>query len=183
MQLPGPVARRAADLLPGDLPALRRLPATLLHLTLAFLGSVRAASAGPAGEALRAAARPSLPFTLRLEALGRFPETGPPAVVWLGTARGAAELVELAARLRAELAARDLPFDGKPFRPHVTLARLSPGASPDDALSIERALQAITVPRLDFLADRIQLVESVRSRKGSRYAQLEEAVFGGGQGA
>lgn len=178
IQLPAALAERAADVLPGDLRGLRRVPAALLHLTLAFIGSVPAETVQPARDALRAAARSSAPIDACLDRLGRFPRSGPPAVLWLGAGTGAKELGAVADRVRARLEERDLPFDHKPFAAHVTLARVTPAVELEDARSIEGRLAATAVPRLDFRVDSIQLVESVLSRKGARYVQLEEAALG-----
>lgn len=169
-------------MLPSELPALRRVPPGLLHLTLAFLGSVGPEAVGPAREALRAAARSAEPFPVRLRGLGRFPITGTPAVVWLGADRRAPELGELVGRVRAELAALDLPFDDGPFRPHVTLARVRrrPGAAGEGAIA--RVVGGPSRGRLDFLAERVHLVESVLARTGARYRLVEEAMLGGGSG-
>lgn len=172
------MAERAAALLPGDLPALRRVPAAQLHLTLAFIGSVPVSAIVSAGAALRAAAAAAVPITVRLEHQGRFPQAGPAAVLWLGASVGAPALGELALRLRAELGVRGVPHDAKPFRPHVTLARVrQAGRVETDAIG---ALPTSLPPvALDFRADRVHLVESVLARGGARYTLLEEAMLGG----
>lgn len=173
------MAERAASLLPADVPALRLVPARLVHLTLAFLGSVPPGRRPEAGDALRAAARSSGPFDVRLDRLGRFPERGPPAVLWLAAGRGAVELAVLAERVRLALGERGIPFDAKPFRTHVTLARVRRGTPPAEAVAFDDVLRQTLVPPLDFRADSIHLVESVLSRQGARYVWSEETALSG----
>ena len=94
-----------------------------LHLTLAFLGE-RPAEGLPGLEALGAEiAGRHRAFPLATAGLGTFP-TGPRArVLWLALAPSPA-LEALAADLRGALAAAGEAFDAKPFRAHLTLARL-----------------------------------------------------------
>ena len=94
------------------------------HLTLAFLGDIDDAAVTRAMDALDAAnasrAEESA-VPLRTEGLGKFGRASD-ATLWLGIAPDPI-LVELAAAVRAQLAVHDVPFDKRPFRPHLTLAR------------------------------------------------------------
>lgn len=110
------MARRLSASLEG-----RFLDRSTYHLTLAFLGDIDDAEAARAMDALDAACADAAPVPLAPDGLGKF---GRPAdaTLWLGLAPDPA-LLALAERVREELAARDLPFDPKPFRPHITLGR------------------------------------------------------------
>jgi len=100
-----------------------------LHLTLAFLGT-RPTAARPGLEAIGAAvAAGHRPFTLRTTTLGTFPERRAPRVLWLGVTPAAA-LEALATDLRDRLTGAEEAFDAKPFRAHLTLARLQPPRLP-----------------------------------------------------
>ena len=91
------------------------------HVTLAFLGETGEGVVRRAMDALDDACDEAGPVPLRPTGLGHF---GSPrdATLWLGLADDPG-LMDLAARLRAALRDRDVPFDGKAFRPHITLAR------------------------------------------------------------
>lgn len=93
----------------------------MLHLTLAFLGFVPGSLLGVATSALEAACAGVAPIEASLGELGRF---GRPrkATLWQAL-RGGEELASLAESVCVQLALRDLPFDEKDFRPHVTLMR------------------------------------------------------------
>jgi RNA 2',3'-cyclic 3'-phosphodiesterase len=89
------------------------------HVTLAFLGEVADERAPDAAAALeRAAVGP--PVTLRLAGGGRFGR-GQFTVLWVGVAGDG--LDSLATRVRHELRKTKLPYDDRPFRPHLTVAR------------------------------------------------------------
>lgn len=91
------------------------------HLTLAFLGDVSESQLAQATDALDRACAGIGPFTILPDQLGIF---GPRrnATLWLGFAK-CPEIERLAARLREELDCRQVAYDDKPFKAHLTLAR------------------------------------------------------------
>ena len=91
--------------------AARMLEPSNLHLTLAFIGLWP--------ETVTALPAVTKPFSLTLSGLGIFPEA---KVLWAGV-RPSADLDRLAAEVRESLARAGIPFDPKPFVPHITLAR------------------------------------------------------------
>lgn len=99
----------------------RFVPPESHHLTLAFLGEVGEGEVRRAMEAIDAARAGAGPVPLVPSGLGTFGRSRD-VTLWLGI-EPADELMALAARLREELAARNLAFDSRPFLPHVTLAR------------------------------------------------------------
>ena len=94
-----------------------------LHLTLAFLGELPPDALPGLEDAARAVAAGHRPFTLRTAGLDGFADARRARVIWLGL-EPCPVLEGLAADLRRALVARGVPFDPKPFRPHLTLARL-----------------------------------------------------------
>jgi 2'-5' RNA ligase len=114
---------------------VRLTPQETLHLTLAFLGEVdddrlpdvatalgRAAATWherPRGAGSREDGRPP---RLRLGGGGRFGR-GHFTLMWIGLAGDVTALRALNLAIRRELRRARLPYDWKPFRPHVTLAR------------------------------------------------------------
>lgn len=168
LPLPPEIAVAAAALVPV-LPGLRPVPAALLHLTLAFLGSVPDERVPDVIAACAGAAKAHAPFDIVLDRAGRFPEGGAPRVVWLGLGEGAAESADLAASVRRELSARGLAFDDRPFRPHVTLARVRPGVDRIAAGVIAAAVERLRPKALRFAAESIVAMESLLSPRGPRY--------------
>lgn len=96
------------------------------HITVAFLGEVARERIPDATDALADAAARALPVRLRLAGGGRFGR-GRFAVLWAGVdGAGDGDLASfggLARSVRRELRRARLPYDDKPFRPHLTLAR------------------------------------------------------------
>jgi 2'-5' RNA ligase len=177
LPLPPQIAAAAAALLP-DLPGLRPVRPELLHVTLAFLGRVlddRLPDVVAACEEA-AAAQPS--YAITLDRGGRFPEGGTPRVVWLGMGEGATESASLAASLRTALTARELPFDAKPFRPHLTLARVKDDVDRPAARAIAAAAERLRVPTLRFAAEVVIPFESLLSPKAPRYRPLAAVRLG-----
>jgi 2'-5' RNA ligase len=89
------------------------------HVTLAFLGEVPDGRIPDAEAAVsRAAAGP--PVSPRLAGGGRFGR-GRFTVLWVGVEGDG--LDDLARRVRREIKKTRLPYDNRPFRPHLTVAR------------------------------------------------------------
>ncbi|MEH1166378.1 RNA 2',3'-cyclic phosphodiesterase [Micromonospora sp. CPCC 205539] len=108
---------------------------THLHLTLAFLGAVEAVRLVEVESALGLAAeefrdsRHALP-RLSLGGGGLFGQ-GRPSVLWVDLRGDVEELHVLAGLIRARLRRARLPYDDRPLRPHLTVAR--PGDRVDAA--------------------------------------------------
>lgn len=98
-----------------------------LHVTLRFLGSLPEGRVDDVTAAVEEASRDVGPFLLGLGTWGRFPAHGVPRVLWVGITRGARELAALATALEAALRRRRFPREDRPFRPHVTVARVREG--------------------------------------------------------
>ncbi len=95
------------------------------HLTLAFMGSVPAAREDELVERLGVAAARVTPFDLELSGAGCFPDPSRASVLWLGVGEPARTPLErLAKGARAAANVSGATPDGKPFVPHLTLARL-----------------------------------------------------------
>ena len=84
------------------------------HLTVKFFGAVP--DLAPVARFVAESVLPRKPFTLSLGGGGAFPNARRASVLWLGVRQGSDALGELAA-----------PFvdDDRPFRAHLTLARVS----------------------------------------------------------
>lgn len=96
---------------------VRLTPIDRWHVTLAFLGEVPAGRLPVVERALGAVSVPK-GTALRLRGGGRFGQ-GRSTVLWAGVD---GELGELHAEVRERLRAADLPYDERPFTPHLTVA-------------------------------------------------------------
>ena len=104
---------------------LRLANPALWHVTLAFLGDVEDDRLDLAIGALDAAAASvSVPAPIRIAGGGTFGR-GRFTTAWAGLAGG--DLEPSAAAARRALKHARLPYDRKPFRPHLTIARPATG--------------------------------------------------------
>lgn len=178
LELPEPFALQAED----AARALRRrvsgrfVRPDSLHVTLAFLGDIpeglvgracdaveAVAGAGAEGAAADIAAPQRREVRLRCSGLGMFGKRGD-ATLWLDLG-GSPGLEELAEEMRAELARRDVPFESKPFRAHVTLAR--------HADLSQAKLPEVPFP-LECPADTLALLKSTLTPERAVYTPLLE---------
>ena len=141
-----------------------------LHFTLAFLGEQpeealpRAREAAAPCVELRA-------FDVDLRGAGAFPNSRRPRVIWLGVGEGAQQLEQLAGRLCTGLRERGFVLEERPFRGHLTAARVKPGGERAAA----RALQA--APResiAKFAVERLCLMQSKLSPHGAQHSLVHE---------
>ncbi|MGH9353048.1 MAG: RNA 2',3'-cyclic phosphodiesterase [Terriglobia bacterium] len=96
-----------------------------IHLTLKFLGEIDAAKTQ---QVITALIPPGnfQSMTLEVRGFGCFPDCKRPRVFWAGVVAPPA-LRDLAGRIDAAMTKLGFPSDGRPFSPHLTLARFSGG--------------------------------------------------------
>jgi 2'-5' RNA ligase len=152
---------READAALAGASGLARTHALDLHVTLFFLGALDASWAPGLERGLTALRAPAPEFALTH--FGAFPGRERPRILWAGVADGdAARLGALEARVRAACVGLGFRADERPFRPHVTVARVRPGGRlPEKVFDREFEVRA----RPAALA----LVESDRSGSGRAY--------------
>ncbi|MFJ9824268.1 RNA 2',3'-cyclic phosphodiesterase [Streptomyces sp. NPDC101160] len=104
-------------------PTLRQNRIEDWHITLAFLGELPAAAVPPLRQPLAELAAARRPLELALRGGGHFDER----VLWSGIAGDLEGLHLLASDVRALVKACGIPFEDRPLRPHLTLARARRG--------------------------------------------------------
>lgn len=139
-----------------DWPALGWVPAERWHLTLAFLGDVDPDRVDPLAQRLARTAARHPALTLSFAGAGTFPRRHAHArVVWTGVFGDRRELGLLAAGVVAAASRERIAVDDRPYRPHLTLARVR---TPVDVGPLVDALAEYTGPQ--WRAARLELVES-----------------------
>jgi len=106
-------------------PGLRWTGPEAWHLTLAFLGEVSERSAAALAPRLQRAAHRHQALSLSFGHAGAFPAPRQARVVWAGIEGDRAALSALAQSVAAgaRRAGAAPPDEGRPYRPHLTLAR------------------------------------------------------------
>jgi 2'-5' RNA ligase len=141
-----------------------------LHLTLRFLGDLGDSGVLRAGESVRRGAEETRAFQAKLGGLAAFPLMDRPRVLWATLADGADEAAALARSVNANLKRDGFGPPDKPFRPHITLARIREGAR---GLAAIREYAPPPVPEGAWL-DHVALMKSELHPAGARYTALVE---------
>ena len=155
--VPPPAARAwagsAQNAAAAVMPDLRWMRPQQLHLTVKFFGPVP--DLDPVAEFVADSVLRRAPFTLSLGGGGAFPNPRRASVLWLGTRQGSDALVELA----APFATADSPDGDRPYRAHLTLARVNRAR---DLRAVIAALDACGESE-SWTVDDVVLFESDRS--------------------
>lgn len=117
------------------------------HLTLKFLGEVPAAESGRLTAPLAAVAAAARPFSLALGRLGQFGTGSPVRTVWVDVAGDLGPLAALQRAVEQSLVPLGFPAEGRPWRPHITLAQdvtLAAGAPPWGTYAVDRTPFAVS---------------------------------------
>lgn len=145
-----------------------------MHLTVKFIGYAEESEIPAIAEAARRAADETRPFALELSGFGGFPSLARPRVLWAGASDNG-ESAALSAALDRELSGLGVKSETRPYKPHVTLARINkpPHAVPERLVAAAALSEHIGTAR----AEKLILFESHLLRGGAEYEALEEFDF------
>lgn len=135
----------------------RAVAADNLHLTLAFPGSVDAATRDCLEQAASEIQLPPLSFNL-----DQFGYWKHPKVIWYGPTEVPETLMNLAEALAEVMRHCGLEPDERPYRPHVTLLRKA------------QARPQVEAPRMEWRAEGFALVLSESTPDGVHYSVLRQ---------
>ena len=151
-------------------PPWRWIPPENMHLTLKFLGEIDEGLLDGLREAGAAAASAAKPFRIVYGPFGAFPNLARPRVIFFQATEGARELAALASALEAGAERLGIPREDRPFRAHLTLARIK------EPLPRAMAERLASVPSLPPAAtqgvDRFVLMRSNLARSGATYEEV-----------
>lgn len=149
-----------------------------LHLTLKFLGEQPDERVGEIKDVLASVAGRHRELVMEIGGIGAFPNFRRARVVWIGIAQD--PRLELLHH-EVEVACESIGFEveGRPFRPHLTLARVKTPLSDDRARELSR-LAKRTDYRSDFIVRSVDLMRSDLSPLGSTYTTLVSAALRSG---
>jgi len=157
---------------------LRTVSAHQVHLTVKFLGDTPRRQVPALSKALEGATAGVSPFRLALGETGVFPPRGRARVLWVGLGGDLEALAHLHRRVEEALEPLGFPRERRPYTPHLTVARVRPGASPGQ---LARALEALreAPPRpLPLPVRTVSLMQSILGPQGARYRRLASAPLG-----
>lgn len=111
----------------------RWTPQENMHLTLKFLGETPISKLDEVEKVLYESTAHFRKFSFTLDKPGFFPGEKRAKIIWVGVRFGASELIELANAINDGLAGIGFEKDIKPFKPHITIARIKAPKQPDNA--------------------------------------------------
>lgn len=141
-----------------------------IHLTLKFLGNISPLKVADVSKVMKDASVGTSTFSLTVSGLGAFPNLQRPRVLWVGVGGELDKLVTLQQRIDSGLGVLGFAPEKRPFAPHLTLARLREGTSPDRL----REFGALVAKKpmavgYDFVVNSINLMKSVLMPTGAVY--------------
>jgi 2'-5' RNA ligase len=143
-----------------------------LHFTLKFLGNLDDARLGDLTAAVAAAAIAVEVMQLELAGTGAFPNPRNPRILWLGVYDPSSAISKLAEAVESECARVGFPRESRPFRPHLTIARVK---EPHKARQLAEAHYGLGFGPIPFVVNELTIYESELRPTGSVYSKL--AVF------
>jgi 2'-5' RNA ligase len=167
----------ATTSLRSEAPELAWLDREKRHLTLKFLGDVADDALPRLAEAADHAAAAHGPLEMSVREIGAFPNFRRARVVWIGVEQERRlELLHHDLELACERAGFEV--EGRPFRPHITLARVRNPLPVDRMKTFARVARSVRV-RAIVPVERITLFESTLAPSGARYRRVHSAILGG----
>jgi len=95
-----------------------------LHITLKFIGEVEEKDINLIFDAVEKGSKGFKKFEIEIIGAGTFPSLSRPRVIWVGVKNGSETLSRLAASISRSLEKVGFRGDSKPFKPHITVARI-----------------------------------------------------------
>lgn len=146
-----------------------------LHFTLKFLGDVETERIKELSHAAERAASSLEAFDLTIAEPGTFPPHGPARVLWLGVKDDSGSLARLHQSLEDTCSAAGFSRESRPFKPHLTLARIR---TPHGTHELAAAHRAASFTPQTFTVSEIVLMRSELGPGGSRYTPLSHCRMG-----
>ena len=144
-----------------------------IHLTLKFLGNIDISRTGTITTAIEDATKGISPFHLEVRDLGVFPNLRRAQVAWVGLSGDIAKLGQLQQHIESNLAQLGFSPESRPFKPHLTLARLRNQATLDERQRFGQLIAGHTSKtEYTFKVDAVSLMRSQLTREGAIYSRI-----------
>ena len=146
-----------------------------IHLTLKFLGDVAPNQISVIRNSIEQVTDARSPFSMELGGIGAFPNLSRPRIIWAGVKTGADDVAAIAREIDLRLSRHGHERDKKPFRPHLTLARIKRLANLKPLVDVFQ--QYDTINGATMIVNQIRVVQSELRRSGAVYTPLETCCF------
>ncbi|HSG29859.1 MAG TPA: RNA 2',3'-cyclic phosphodiesterase [Candidatus Krumholzibacterium sp.] len=175
VEVPGHIRRSVVSAVAASglaKPPWRWIPPENFHLTLKFLGDTDRSTLSAIEDAACEVAAATSGFELVFGDFGGFPDLKRPRVLFYGITEGFRHLAALAGRIDEATAKLGFPPETRPFKAHLTLARIKSELSPGLIARLEGFPPLPGGSRT--LVDSFSLVRSHLSGSGASYERLAE---------
>lgn len=142
-----------------------------LHFCIMFLGDVEEEQLNEIKKAIEGVARIYKKFEINISDIGAFPNKNYINVLFLEVREGRQQMLGIAKSLRYELSGFR---SGKPFVPHLTLARVKTGN--EELKELVAKLEKIEIGKM--VADKLVLIESTLTSQGPIYKEIYSINLG-----
>lgn len=170
------LGRLQGRLRPDGLENLKWVAPESIHITLKFLGHVKPETVEKIKPEIDKISSAFNPFDIGLKGLGVFPALSRPQVLWVGLSGEVGRLQLLAGHLEEKLAGLGFAAEKRRFVPHLTLARVRPGALPGE---LQALAEAVSKTSFNFACpvrvNSINLMQSLLTPQGAIYTRLYKA--------
>ncbi len=146
-----------------------------IHLTLKFLGDIPKTAIPQAEAAMAEAVSQAAPPALEVKGMGVFPALKRARVLWLGLSGDTPSLIALQKRLDQALAHQGFAPEKRPFKAHLTLARIKERPDIRKLGQVLADFSAVSAPA--FTGDPLILFQSRLRPTGAEYRRLAQIAI------
>jgi 2'-5' RNA ligase len=180
IELPKPILRKIEEV-QGDLRLthadVRWVSPEKIHLTLKFFGNIEESRIDPIFKSIEKPIQNTLPFSLKVQGVGAFPQMKNPRVIWMGLVEERETLTSLYKQIESQLEKIGFQPEDRSFHPHLTLGRMRSSRGKGDLVGrIEKYKEEDFG---DLRVERVVLFKSDLKPSGPIYTPLGDVKLGG----
>jgi 2'-5' RNA ligase len=148
-----------------------------IHLTLKFFGNISESDSTNISRVIKNNIVNIKPFTLNTRRVGAFPDVKRPRVLWLGMDGDTDILISLQRGIDGGLQDCGFKKEDRPFRPHLTLARIK---EPKGLIGLAKIIEkSEDYTAGSFIVGGLNLFKSNLTSQGAVYTKLAYFQFAG----
>ena len=149
-----------------------------IHLTLKFLGNVATDRIDAITGSMEEASRGIAPFHLEVRELGVFPNLKRVQVAWVGVKGEVDTIQQLQQRIESGLVPLGFASESRRFTPHLTLARVSNRASPNERQRFGELIAGSSFEAVHGIeVNAVNLMKSQLTREGAIYTRISSVAL------
>lgn len=149
-----------------------------IHLTLKFLGNIATDRIDAITRSMEEASRGIAPFHLEVRELGVFPNLKRVQVAWVGVKGEVDTVQQLQQRIESGLVPLGFASESRRFTPHLTLARVSNRASPNERQRFGELIASSSFQAVHSIeVNAVSLMKSQLTREGAIYTRISSVAL------